>query len=217
MGYVQPNLVAAVHPSALRQTLIAVVGRLARHMSAGAITVYAGLEDAAARITLSGTVDARQELDGDLLTRDILVPAGGRIRAVREEDQIFVYVYVPSTGQITVLAIDDNPDMLHFYRRCTSGTRYHVVQAKTGQEALAYIRDHPPQIVVLDVMLPDVDGWQLLIQLHQDPTTRTIPVIVSSVVREEALATSLGAAHYLSKPVQPRHFVQALDQVLPRA
>jgi CheY-like chemotaxis protein len=216
MGHVQPNLVAAVHPSVLRQTLIAVVGRLARHMSSGPITVYAGLEDAAARITLTGIVDAGRELNGDDLTRDILVPEGGHITAIIEEQRVFVYIHVPSTGQVTVLAVDDNPDMLHFYRRCTAGTRYHVVQATTGQEALAHIRAHPPDVVVLDVMLPDIDGWQLLIQLHEDPITRTIPVIVCSVVREEDLATSLGAAHYLPKPVQPRRFVQALDQVHPR-
>jgi CheY-like chemotaxis protein len=52
-------------------------------------------------------------------------------------------------------------------------------------------------------------------RLHQDPTTRSIPVIICSVVQEEDLALSLGAAGYLPKPVQPREFVTALDQVLP--
>jgi CheY-like chemotaxis protein len=186
-------------------------------MSSGPIAVYAGLENGEARITLSGVVEAGEELDGDQLIHDILLPAGGQIKTIKEGQQVFVYIHVPSTGQVTVLAVDDNPDMLHFYRRCTAGTRYHVVQATTGREALAHIRANPPDIVVLDVMLPDIDGWQLLIQLHEDPDTRTIPIIVSSVVREEDLATSLGAAYYLTKPVQPRRFVQALERVLRQA
>jgi CheY-like chemotaxis protein len=72
----------------------------------------------------------------------------------------------------------------------------------------------PPDVIVLDVMLPDVDGWNLLLDLHEHPATRSIPVIVCSVVREENLAMSLGAALYLSKPVSPRQFIRALDQVL---
>jgi CheY-like chemotaxis protein len=54
-------------------------------------------------------------------------------------------------------------------------------------------------------------------RLHEDPETCTIPVVVCSVVREEALALSLGAARHLSKPVQPCEFIQALDQVLVQA
>jgi CheY-like chemotaxis protein len=63
-------------------------------------------------------------------------------------------------------------------------------------------------------MLPDVDGWDLLMHLHEDPTTREIPVIVCSVVREGKLALSLGAALHLPKPVEPCQLIQALDQVL---
>jgi CheY-like chemotaxis protein len=63
-------------------------------------------------------------------------------------------------------------------------------------------------------MLPDVDGWNLLQDLHQHPATRSIPVIICSVVREETLALSLGAVLYLPKPVSPHQFIQALNQAL---
>jgi CheY-like chemotaxis protein len=216
VGHVQPNLVAAVHPSALRQTLIAAVRQLAGHISSGPITIYAGLLDAEVRITLTGTMDAEQEITNGDLVQSILLPKGGRIETAVEDRQVFLYIHAPSTGQVTVLAVDDNPDMLHFYRRCTAGTRYHVIQATGGREAMAHIQAHPPDIILLDVMLPDVDGWKLLMQLHEDPTTRAIPIIICSVIREEDLAYSLGAALYLSKPVQPHHLTEALDQVRPR-
>jgi CheY-like chemotaxis protein len=76
------------------------------------------------------------------------------------------------------------------------------------------VEDHRPAIIVLDVMLPDIDGWQLLTHLHEHPLTRSTPVIVCSVVKEEALALALGATIFLAKPVEPERFVEALDQVL---
>ncbi|NLE43152.1 MAG: response regulator, partial [Chloroflexi bacterium] len=68
-----------------------------------------------------------------------------------------------------------------------------------------------------DVMLPKVDGWQLLTHLHERSETRMIPVIVCSVVREEPLALALGATSFLTKPLAPRQFVEALDEALVRA
>jgi len=114
---------------------------------------------------------------------------------------------------VTVLTIDDNPDMLHFYRRCLAGTPYRVVQASSGREGLSSIAASMPDIILLDVMLPDIDGWQLLMRLHEDPATRAIPVVVCTVVREEELAFALGASCFLTKPVHPQRLVEALDGV----
>ena len=215
--YAQPNLVAAVHPSALRQTLIASVGRLAQQVSSGEIAIYAGLENADVKITLSALVERESGKTYVDCTHDIVVPAGGSVEADCDGDRLFLNVRVPSTGEVTVLAVDDNQDMVHFYRRCTSGTRYRIIQASTGNEALERIRIQPPDVILLDVMLPDIDGWNLLMQLHEDLETRRIPVVVCTVVREEALAYSLGATHFLSKPILPQQLVQVLDQVLLQA
>jgi len=65
--------------------------------------------------------------------------------------------------------------------------------------------------------LPDIDGWELLTNLREHPATRSLPVIVCSVVREEELALALGAARYVPKPVRRQEFIQALDQVSPPA
>jgi CheY-like chemotaxis protein len=216
VGYVQPDLIAVVHPSALRQTLIAALGRLARHAAPGSITIFARLKEGNAKITVRGPIAREQELTEEDLTRNILVPEGTTVEAGIEGGHAFLWINAPSLGQITVLAVDDNPDMLQFYRRCTTGTRYRIVHATGGKEAMGKIKTSSPDIMVLDVMLPDVDGWKLLMQLHEDPATRAIPIIVCSVVREEDLARALGAAMYLPKPVEPRQFVEALDQVCPR-
>ncbi len=213
VGYVQPELIAAIHPTVLRQTLIAALGRLARHAAQGTITVFARLKDGNVRITVRGPIAKGHELTEEDLTRDMLVPDGTTVEASVEGGHAFLWINVPSLGQITVLVVDDNPDMLQFCRRCTTGTRYRIVHAARGKEALERIKTSPPALIVLDVMLPDVDGWKLLMQLHEDPTTRPIPIIVCSVVREEELARALGAALYLPKPVEPWQFVEALDRV----
>jgi CheY-like chemotaxis protein len=213
VGYVQPGVVAVAHPSALRQTLITALGRLARHAASGSITIFARLREGNAKITLRGPIAGGHGLTEQDLVRDILVPEGTTVEASVEGDHAFLWINAPSLGQVTVLAVDDNPDMHQFYRRCATGTRYRIVHATGGKEALEKVKASSPDIIILDVMLPDMDGWKLLMQLHEDPATRPIPIIVCSVVREEELALALGAALHLPKPVEPRRFVEALDQV----
>ena len=216
LGHVQPDLVAALHPSVLRQILITALGRLARYASAGPIAIYAVLEDGKVKITLTSTLAAdRRPSQADLIG-DIMVPDGGAVEVAIDGQYVFLSVKVPSGGEIIVLAVDDNPDMVHFYRRATAGTRYRIVHATGGQHIAEAIEATVPNIIVLDIMLPDVDGWQLLMQLHEDTSTRSIPIVVCSVVREKDLALALGAALYLSKPIEPRRFAEALDQVLHR-
>ena len=210
--YVQERLTAAVHPSAMRQTIISTISRLTHRMDEGLITIYAGLESGQVKITIAATLSSPE--DPEDLVHHILLASGGSVQAEVDGTRAFVYIYMPSTGEALVLTIDDNPDMLHYYRRCATGTPYRIVEATSGRDALEIIRRKPPDAIVLDVMLPDVDGWKLLMQLHKDPKTSSIPIIVCTVVREQELAHSLGAAGFLNKPFAPQEFVAALDRLL---
>ena len=116
-----------------------------------------------------------------------------------------------------ICIVDDEKRIIDFVRIYLEKEGFTVSSFTDGLEALEGIRASGPELVVLDVMLPDIDGWRLLMRLHEDPAARSIPVIICSVVQEEDLALSLGAARYLPKPVRPREFIQALDQVLPQA
>ena len=212
---VQPGLVADVHPVLLHQVLISALTRLAPRISNGGIAVYARLEDGNARVTLTGAVAAGGFSEGTLRT-GIPTSKDVKIEARQEGSQAFVWITAPSVGKLTVLAVDDNEDMARFYRDCAIGTRYHVVHIAQGRDLAEAVKTLVPDAIVLDVMLPDIDGWRLLMRLHEDPETRSIPVVVCTVVREEDLALSLGAACFLSKPVRPRQFIQALDRVCPQ-
>ena len=92
-----------------------------------------------------------------------------------------------------------------------------LVHLAKGQEVFDGIGDIRPDIIVLDIMLPDVDGWDLLTRLSEHPETRGIPVIVCSVVSDPDLTRALGARASLSKPVQRQEFIRSLDQVSSRA
>ena len=212
--FVQPDLVATIHPSALHQILIAAVRRLARYTPSGHITIFAGLEDGNAKITIAGSITTESRPTKSDLIQDILAPEQVSIQAHIDGDHVFLWVELPSLGRVTVLVVDDNPDMADFFRRSTEGTSYHIAHITQGQGLFEAVEATEPDIIVLDVMLPDIDGWKLLMRLYENPTTRSIPVVVCSVVREEELALSLGAALYLAKPLRPREFIQGLDQAL---
>jgi CheY-like chemotaxis protein len=215
--HLRPDLMAAIHPSALRQILIMAIAKLARRASLGQISIETRLEGGDAKIILTASVSAatgRPDID---LIHEILTSQGGSSGLDESPGSVSLWMKVPCAGQVTVLVVDDNPDMVHLYRRYTSGTKYYIIHAAQGQRTFAAIRAVAPDIVVLDIILPDADGWDLLTQLHADPATRSIPVIICSIVKEEDLASVLGAVLYLPKPVHHQQFIQALDQALDQA
>ncbi|MHB0859348.1 MAG: response regulator [Anaerolineae bacterium] len=216
VGHVQPGLVAAVHPVLLRQVLIALLQRLAPHAADRRIAVFARLENGSVRLTLTAALAEDNTLQPASFTDDLLVPEGVAVSAGIERTQAFLWLDLPSPRAVTVLVVDDNPDMARFFQRATEGTRYRIVNTIKGQDLFEVIDATAPGIIVLDVMLPDVDGWHLLMCLHENPATRPIPVIICSVIRQEDLALSLGAKRYLPKPVRPSEFIAALDQALPQ-
>jgi CheY-like chemotaxis protein len=214
VAFVQAGIEAALHPTVLRQVLITALARVLAYTVSDTVRIYAGLEDADVRITITAAVDMDHGVvDADLL-RGILLPDEVSADATIEGGQAFVYLGVPAVGRSTVLAVDDNRDMIRFYRRSMEGTRYQIVDVQRGEDVRVAIDAYDPDVILLDVMLPDVDGWELLSRLYEDPATRHIPVIVCSVVHEEDLAHALGAALYLSKPIRRRELVDAVDRVL---
>jgi len=217
VGFVQPRLMVAIHPSVLRQMLITALERLTRYVPGGYLTIDAGLENGDVRFTVMGTLTS-QELPSERdFVRDILVPEGASIQLQTRDDHVFLSVTLPSSGKVSVLVVDDNPDIARLYRRYTDGTSYSIFHTTEGKKLFQIVPTVAPDIIVLDVMLPDINGFSLLTRLREDPGTRSIPVVVCTVVKEEEIALSLGAARYLQKPVRPREFTQVLDEVLSRA
>lgn len=217
IAFVQPGLTAAMHPSVLRQLLITSIRRMAEHGSQAPLTIRAGLQDGDARISITGKLRHDQTFMPETLTADLLTTGEVIAEAEVQGAEVQLTLEVAYIGAATVLLVDDNHDIARLYSRAFEGTRYRLIHVPEGEGLFETIRAVAPDLILLDVMLPDIDGWDLLMQLRADAATRALPVVISSVVKEEELAISLGATHFLPKPVRPRDLIRTLDQLLPQA
>lgn len=215
VGEIAPSCTVNVNPSALRQILVQSISELARRMTGGVITLEVEQEADRVKITITGKPITEPEPIQDHLIRELIAVFNGTLAMNMEntdkEHTLTLQATLPSQ-QINVLVVDDNPDLVHFYHRYVQGTPYRITAIQEGSRIFEIIKELQPQLIVLDVMLPNVDGWELLAHLHAHPDTTDIPVIICSVVREEELALVLGAALYIAKPVRRQSFIQALDQ-----
>jgi CheY-like chemotaxis protein len=210
---------AAIHPSLLRQMLIIAVQKLADLLSrqaagAGSLLIQVERVNKQIRMLISSRPVSEGPLPDSEFIRESIGALGGSMRVAQQGDGVEFDIRVPQAEPIDVLVVDDNHDLVHFYRRYTERTRFRITHVDQGGSAMEAIRQQAPAIIVLDVMLPDMDGWELLAHLHENPATRAIPVVICSVIRQEELALALGAARYMPKPVRRQEFIQALEQVL---
>ncbi len=121
---------------------------------------------------------------------------------------------LPSLELVNILAIDDNLDTQQLYTRYLAGSRYRLLNAATAADGMVLALEAKPRAILLDIMMPQRDGWTLLGQLREHPDTHAIPVIVCSILPQEQLALVLGAAAFLRKPVSRADLLRALAQLL---
>lgn len=211
---VEPTLTVALPPSVLRQILLTAIEKLAQQMAGGQIQIAAALaeENVVLMINADPVADARPP--DSLLIEEIVALYGRSFQIKADNTQSTWWISLPTARRAVVLVVDDNTDLVHFYRRYVTNTRYEISHVAQGQDLFAAIERYAPDVIVLDVMLPDIDGWELLGQLHAHAATCQIPVIICSVVRRQELAATLHAALYVAKPVRRQEFIGALDQVL---
>jgi two-component system phosphate regulon response regulator PhoB len=118
-----------------------------------------------------------------------------------------------------ILIIEDDPDIRELMKHHLERDGYGVVGAPTGEEGLRMVRKAPPSLVILDLMLPGMDGLEVLRKLRADSKTRELPTVIVSAKGEEADIVSgleLGADDYLTKPFSPRVLVARVRAVLRR-
>ena len=112
----------------------------------------------------------------------------------------------------TVLVVEDDPHSAELLTVYLEGAGYRIALARDGAEGLELARRLRPRAVVLDILLPRVDGWDLLARLKADPATADSPVVVVSMLDERGKGLALGAVEYLVKPVGREELLEALDR-----
>src|SRR3981189_1575546 len=105
------------------------------------------------------------------------------------------------TGLEAILVIDDDPSVRDLMSRFLTKLNFHVVAASNGEEGIRLAKQVHPLLITLDVVMPDCDGWSVLHRLKSDSQLAEIPVIMVTVVDNEAMGLELGASNYLIKPV----------------
>jgi two-component system phosphate regulon response regulator PhoB len=128
-------------------------------------------------------------------------------------------VTAPATGGERILVVDDEPDIvaLVVYHLAKSG--YRVSSASTGTDALALAKQHRPSLIVLDLMLPGLSGFDVLAKLREEEGTAGIAVLMLTARKEEPdriRGLELGADDYLTKPFSPQELVLRVGAILRR-
>jgi len=114
-----------------------------------------------------------------------------------------------------VLIIEDDRDMANLLSQTVIKSGYRTMIAEAGKPGLQFARENDVSAILLDVMMPGMDGWKVLTALKLDNRTSQIPVIVCSIVDNRPLGYRLGASHYFVKPVEPRQLTAVLHDIVP--
>lgn len=149
------------------------------------------------------------------LARQLVDVSGGTLTTYpsREGKAFAAVLTLPAIERIPVLVVDDNEDSLRLFERGLEGTHYQFIGIRDPLRAVETAVDCGARVILLDIMLPEIDGWELLGRLRTHPQLGGLPVIISTILPHEQLALSLGAAAFLRKPVNREALLNLLERI----
>jgi len=187
----------------LRQALLVVLSQLVERAAPEGVVVRVWNGADAVRVEARARAAPTRADTLDLCVAERLVSALGGVLLLRSAPagEIAVEIAIAARERPRLLVVDNSADFTALVARYLSGEEWEVVPAGSAEEAHALAQQVRPALVLLDVMMPGRDGWDLLLRLKSDDRTRSIPVVICSILNEPQLAVSLGADGYLPKPV----------------
>jgi CheY-like chemotaxis protein len=118
-------------------------------------------------------------------------------------------------GNTTVLLVEDHPDVRDMMSLALQFAGHRVITAANGRDALELLHSERPCIILLDLMMPVMDGWQFCAALEQDPELRRVPLVVISALAD--VSSRMPAAAHLSKPVDIDRMLEVVDAMCRRS
>jgi PAS domain S-box-containing protein len=159
---------------------------------------------------------------GEGSTFTVRLPAGGpeheaelamaTPEALRRVRPLTTEAIAQAQGRHTVLVVDDDSAVCDLFRNWLVKGGFCIETALGGEEGLRLARALRPDVIVLDVLMPEVDGWAVLSALKADPDLTDIPVILVTIVDDRARGFALGASDYLIKPIGQEQFIAAMHK-----
>ena len=117
----------------------------------------------------------------------------------------------------TIMVVDDNPDLVEILRMMLESNGFNVRCAYSGKELLAALEKEKPALILLDIMMPEMDGLEVLTRLKEDPSTASIPVILltAKMQNEDILeGYKMGADYYITKPFTSTQVLEGINLCL---
>ena len=116
----------------------------------------------------------------------------------------------------TILLVEDNTDNQIIYRRALEHFGYTVLEAWDGEEAIRVAHDQLPDLILMDISIPRIDGWEVTRRLRADERTKHIPIVAltaHALQADRARGHEIGFASYLTKPIEPRRVIEEIERV----
>lgn len=210
-----PGLV--IHPVALNQILLNVILDVIHHSPGRVVEISAQPVEREVVLTVRGDHPSKgfpcseSENPGNVRVAQQIADLS-KIRLHVASSIPEIRVFFPVCEDIPVLVIDDNEDALQLMSRFANGSRFKIIPARDPNNVFSMVEAEKPRIIILDIMMPQENGWMVLARLRQNPLTSSCPIIICSVLPQENLAMTLGASGYLKKPFTREAFFHALEQ-----
>ena len=193
------------------QILVSILSQIIAHLDSASIRFSIEETKDATAITLAYPITPSRELDFSTLSR-LIRQLDWSVQYTTQDDlQIVTIVLQASTG--TIMIIDDNQALLQLLHRYLSTHQCQVFTVSNGEKGWELLQSIVPDALIMDVMMPELDGWELLQRIRSNPVTQHIPVIVCTVFNNSELAFALGATDFLHKPVDQGMISQALKRI----
>lgn len=136
------------------------------------------------------------------------------IQETQDKDGFYFDIVFGKQEKKLIMIVDDQETALKMYQRYLSKTNYKIVGLSKATKVLNRAIELRPSLILLDIMMPKIDGWEVLQSLRLNEKTKHIPIIICSAWGEPELAKSLGANHFLRKPIVQRELLEILDTFL---
>ncbi|MEP0918931.1 ATP-binding protein [Leptolyngbya sp. DQ-M1] len=114
----------------------------------------------------------------------------------------------------TILVVDDEAPIRELLRQNLEAEDYQILEAKDGREAVAIAKQHKPHLIILDVMMPDMSGFDVAAVLKNDPQTMGVPIIILSIVDDKERGLQIGVDRYLTKPINTELLLHEVDSLI---
>lgn len=166
--------------------------------------------------SVAGVTGATILGDGRII---VILDIGTLVRSQRDERQVAAPAPVPVDQQVTALVVDDSITMRRVTERLLERRGVRVLTARDGLDAITVLQDHQPDIILLDIEMPRMDGYQFATHVRNDAKLKDIPIIMitsRSGEKHRARAIEIGVNDYLSKPYQEANLINAMQTLLGR-